>query len=249
MGQVQVKVLGISGSPRKGNSLFLLTQALDAAAGVSSGEVDCTVYSLRGKKFNPCVSCFRCGDLKGECAIRDSFQELRDLWVAADVIIYSVPVYHMGIPGQLKCFIDRLGNSLFGRYRDLFPAGVNGLPKQLKVIGSIAQGVHMCSGQEHALTDLLNHTMLMQCVPVTGDMWESYIGAGGWTSDDIECDALARQSERGHADAAILVKAARDLGKRATEIALILKWGGLQLKGKLEADPIYSPFIERIQRQ
>ncbi|HCW50700.1 MAG TPA: hypothetical protein DGR79_01335 [Clostridiales bacterium] len=241
-----VRVLGISGSPRKGNSQFLLEEALGAARAVSPGKVECTSYSLRGKKFAPCVSCFRCGDQGGECVLKDDFQELRDLWVAADVVIYSVPVYHMGVPGQLKCFLDRLGNSLFGRYRNLFPAGVDTLPKLLKVVGAIAQGVHLSSGQEHTLTDLICHALILQCIPVTGDMWQSYIGAGGWTSNDIARDALARQAEAGEADAAALVKAARDVGRRATEIALVLQEGGRLLKDTLRADPAYLPFLERL---
>lgn len=240
-----IKVLGISGSPRKGNSQFLLDEALRSARAVSP-EVDCTAYSLRGKKFGPCLSCFRCGELRGECVVKDDFQELRDLWVAADVVIYSLPVYHMGIPGQLKCFLDRLGNSLFGRYRHLFPPGVDGLPKLLKVVGCIAQGVHLCSGQEHTITDIINHALILQCVPVTGDMWQSYIGAAGWTSNDIARDALSRQAADGQADASLLVKAARDVGRRATEFALLLREGGRGLKEILRRDPAYLPFLERL---
>ncbi len=240
------RILGISGSPRKGNSQFLLEQALQAARGVSPGNVECTLYSLRGKKFAPCVSCFRCGDLGGECVVKDDFQELRDLWVAADVVIYSVPVYHMGVPGQLKCFLDRLGNSLFGRYRHLFPPGVDSLPKMLKVVGAIAQGVHLCSGQEHAIADLINHALILQCIPVTGDMWQSYIGAAGWTSNDIARDALARQAVAGQTDAAILVRAARDVGRRAMEVALVLREGGRHLRDTLREDPAYLPFLERL---
>lgn len=52
----------------------------------------------------------------------------------------------------------------------------------LGICGSpIAQGMHLSSGQEHALTDLINHALVMQSIPVTGDIWESYIGAAGRT--------------------------------------------------------------------
>src|SRR5659263_212162 len=97
----KLKVLGICGSPRKGNSEFLLEKAMEAATSVKLDIVECTTYSIRGKKFSPCVACGRCVALDGECIIKDDFQELRDLWVQADVIIYSVPIYHMGMPGQL----------------------------------------------------------------------------------------------------------------------------------------------------
>lgn len=240
----ELMVLGISGSPRNGNSQFLLEQAMDAAEQVNPDSVRCVEHSLRAKKIGPCLGCKRCSQLKGECTFKDDFQTLRDLWLQADVVIYSVPVYHMGIPGQLKCFIDRLGNSLFPRYRHLFNASV--LPKQLKTIGVIVQGMHLSAGQEHTATQLINHALIMQCIPVTGDMWESYIGAAGWTSNDGDRQAMERQAAAGNYDASILVKSARDVGRRAVEMALLLRAGGLARLAELSKDPIYLPFVERL---
>lgn len=239
----QLMVLGICGSPRFGNSEFLLKEALKAAEEVDPS-VKCLSYSIRAKKMGPCLGCGRCGDLGGECVFRDDFQTLRDLWLQADVVIYSVPVYHMGIPGQLKCFIDRLGNSMFARYRPLFTE--DKLPKLLKVVGGIAQGIHMCSGQEHTLTDLINHALLMGCVPVTGDMWESYIGGGGWTSNDVDRHALEKQVGEGQMDASIAVKSSRAVARRAVELAMILRAGGQLIGGRLAKDPVYQPFVEKI---
>ncbi len=241
-----LSVLGISGSPRKGNSEFLLEAALAAAKEIDPEEINIDQYSFRGKKFGPCISCFRCGDSGGDCILKDDFSELRDLWVKADVVIYSVPVYHMSIPGQLKCFIDRLGNSLFARYSRLFPEGKESLPKLMKVVGSIAQGVHLFSGQEHTLTDLVNHALLMQCIPVGGDMWESYIGAGGWTSNDIDRQALRNQVDDNLFDAKVGLKAAQDVGRRAVIQAQLIKAGGLALRDQLATDPAYKPFLARI---
>lgn len=242
----QINVLGISGSPRQGNSSFLLTKALAAAQAVAPEQVEIKEYSLRAKKVGPCLSCFRCSQLDGECCLKDDFQELRDLWLAADVVLYSVPVYHMGIPGQLKCFIDRLGNSMFAIYQGLFNPGEEKLPRLLKVIGGIAQGAHIFSGQEHALTQIINHAMLMQSIPVTGDMWQSYIGAGGWTSNDIDRKALSKQAEAKQTAALLAVKAAEDVGKRAVETALILRSGALAHKQELSKDPTYKPLLDRL---
>lgn len=242
----QLNILGICGSPRKGNSEFLMNKALEAACEAASGISKCTSYSVRGKKFSPCVACGKCGENGGECIIKDDFQELRNMWLAADVIIYSVPIYHMGIPGQLKCFIDRLGNSTFGRYSSLYDPGMEKLPKLMKVIGSIAQGMHMCSGQEHTITDLINHALLMQCIPVTGDMWQSYIGGGGWTSNNADRDAIESQAANDEYDAIVALQSAQDLGKRAVEIAMILREGVRARKEALKEDPSYKPFIAGI---
>ncbi len=241
-----IKVLGICGSPRKGNSQYLLEKALEAARQAAPEEVTTELYSLRGKKFAPCIGCSRCGEKQGECVFQDDFQELREKWLEADAIIYSVPVYHMGIPAQLKAFIDRLGNSLFGRFAGLFE-GEASLPKNLKVVGAIAQGAHLFSGQEHAITDLINHALVMGCVPVTGDMWEAYIGAAAWTYNEAGRNVLESRGNDGSLDMRVALRGAATLGRRAAELALLLKAGGRVLRGRLEGDPLYRPFLDRLQ--
>jgi multimeric flavodoxin WrbA len=175
----------------------------------------------------------------GDCTIEDDFQELRDKWVAADAVIYSVPVYHMGIPGQLKCFIDRLGNSLLSFY-----GGV--LSRNLKTVGVVVQGSHIFAGQEQVMTALLNHAVLMSCVPVAGDLWQSYLGAAGWTRDQSHKDSLRRLYDEGEADAEIAVIAADGLGKRVVQMALVIKSGGLIHREMLEEDGSYTVFLSRL---
>lgn len=240
-----IKVLGINGSPRKGNSLFLLEKAMEEAAQVDTG-VDTSIYSFTGKKMAGCISCFKCGDKQGECIIRDDFQELREMWIEADAIIYSVPVYHMGMPAQVKAFIDRLGNSTFGRYQHLFTEEAK-LPKSLKVIGAIAQGAHIFSGQEHTITDIINHAIIMQCIPVAGDMWEAYIGVGGWTYNDNSRKALRERESEADLDLQVAIRASRNLGRRAVELGLILQAGGLAEQERFKDQPIYRPFLERVK--
>ncbi|GFN24266.1 flavodoxin family protein [Thermanaeromonas sp. C210] len=241
-----IKVLGICGSPRKGNSQYLLEKALEAAQQVAPGEVATELYSIRGKKFAPCIGCSRCGEKQGECIFQDDFQELREKWLEADAIIYSVPVYHMGIPAQLKAFIDRLGNSLFGRYAGLFE-GEATLPKSMKVVGAIAQGCHLFSGQEHTITDLINHALVMGCVPVTGDMWEAYIGAAAWTYNEGGRNVLESKENAGSLDMRVALRGAATIGRRAAELAMIIKAGGQALSERLKQDPIYRPFLDRLQ--
>ena len=235
----KVRLLGINGSSRlRGNSQFLLEQALDEVRMVASAYVDCEVYGIATKSIAPCDSCYTCGK-RGDCRIQDDFQELRDKWVNADAVIYSVPVYHMTIPGKLRCFIDRLGNSVWAREGDRFG-------KSLKVIGAIAQGSHIFSGQEHAITDLVNHALLMGCVPISGDPWESYIGASGWTRNSGDKNALQKLYEEGDYDAQAAVRAARSLGRRVVQLALLIKTGGEHHRAMLEQDGGYSQFLKRL---
>lgn len=233
-----IKVLGICGSPRRwGNSEFLLDHALAGAKEASPHEVEVEKYCIVGKKFAPCLSCFRCVDLKGECVQKDSFQELRDKWVAADVVIYSIPVYHMTIPGQLRCFIDRLGNSQYC-YHNM------AVPRRLRIIGAVAQGIHIFSGQEHAITDIINHAMLMGCLPATGDQWECYIGAGGWTFNETDKDAIKKHYEQGDLDAQVSVRAATSVGRRCAELALLLLEGA-KARPEIISQSVYFPLAER----
>jgi multimeric flavodoxin WrbA len=239
MSSERIRLAAICGSPRKGgNSAFLLEQAVRAAEESLGDRVDTTSYSLAGKSFAPCDACNRCAKL-GDCRIEDDFQELRDLWMGADAVIYSVPVYHYYIPGQLKCFIDRLGNSA-----DSYRGGR--ILKSLKVIGAIAQGGHLFSGQEHAIAELVHHALSMGCVPMSGDCWESYVGAGGWTRASGRRDSLKRLYAAGEEDARVAVHAAATLGRRVAQVALLLKAGGSHHRQLLEADGGYEDFLERL---
>ena len=99
-----IRVLGFCASPRVGNSLFLLNQALEAVkarAAELGEEVEIDTCTIRAKKLAGCVMCQGCMQ-DGICRIKDDFGELQEKWLKADVIIYSVPVYHMGVPAQLK---------------------------------------------------------------------------------------------------------------------------------------------------
>jgi len=235
----QVKLLGINGSARpKGNSQFLLEQALEEVVAVASEYVEVETCQIGTKEIAPCDACYTCTK-RGECHIQDDFQGLRDRWAEADAIIYSIPVYHMTIPGKLRCFIDRLGQSLWAWYG-------GGVSKSLKVVGSITQGSHIFSGQEHAITDLMNHAMVMGCVPFSGDLWESYIGASGWTRRSTAKDAIRNLYEQEDFDAQVAVKAARSLGRRVVQLALLIKTGGEHHREMLERDGGYRQFLGRL---
>jgi len=238
---IKVKILGISGSPRKGgNTEFSLKIALEGAKEFDPEAVEIEMYSIAGKKFLPCVACFACSKI-GYCtrSQEDDFNELKNKWLEADGVIIAVPVYHMGIPAQLKAFLDRLGNSLWGRYK----MGA----KYMKVYGAIAQGVHIFSGQEHTVTDLINHALIMGCVVTAGDLWESYIGGCGWTENKLDKNAFEKLLKTKSFDAEVAVKAYKKLGRRVAQLAIILKAGALQYLDHLKEDPVLKPFIERLE--
>ena len=222
---MKLNVLGISASPRgKANSYYLLTQALEALS-QSEPDTEIAVYDFKSKTFGGCIHCYGCRKKghEGQCIIKDDYQDLAELWTKADAIIYSVPVYHMSIPGQLKCFIDRLGQS--GITKSLPSQSQVGFTKPLKPIGIISQGMHIFSGQEHAITELVNHALLMGCLPIAGNLWQGYLGASGWTECRAERKALAQLNEEGTISAQAAVSAAKTLGHNVLTLAKVIRAG------------------------
>jgi multimeric flavodoxin WrbA len=99
-----MKVLGISGSPRKeGNTEILVKKALDVAE-VNGAEVE--FIGLAGKDIKGCIACPDCG--KGEkCVIDDDIQAIYPKMEGADAIILGTPIYFGQMTAQTKTLMDR----------------------------------------------------------------------------------------------------------------------------------------------
>jgi len=99
-----MKVIGISGSPRKnGNTGILVRKALE---GAEAKGATTTYVSLAGKEIKGCIACPDCGK-KGRCIIDDDMQEIYPLLVEADAIVLGSPVYFGNFASQTKALIDR----------------------------------------------------------------------------------------------------------------------------------------------
>jgi len=160
----KLTILGISASPRKGgNSEYLLDKALSATHAFDKADIHVERATLAGTRMSPCIGCYGCIDTKGECVIHDGFQALRNAWLRADAVLYIIPVFAMSIPGQLKCFFDRLVNSL------VFHKDIS--RKKLKVVGTIAQGMHFAAGQEGVIREIANLSILLGCLPLAGESY------------------------------------------------------------------------------
>lgn len=236
----RVKVLGVSGSIRhRGNSEFLLARALEAAKSVAPDLVETEIVTTSGLVINPCIHCLACVDHRS-CIIRDDFDHLFSKWLEADAVIYSIPVFHLGIPAHFKAFLDRLGQTLFAKYADR-------PPKLLKVIGVIAQGTDLGGGGELTAMQIIAHALVMGCIPVAGDPPESYVGAIGWTKRSPLPDAFERMLKKGDFDAESTVKAAESLGRRVAYTALIVKNGARAVADILKKDPWYTLYVSRLE--
>jgi len=234
----KIRVLGISASPRKhGNSHYLLELALEGARNFAPEYVETELYSCAGKLYKPCDACDLCHTKYGYCKVEDDdFAELRDKWIPADAILYSIPVYHMGIPANFKAFLDRLGQSVVEGFTE----------KDLKVMGTIAQGSGMATGQESVLSQMLNHVVMMSCIPVGSDWPAAYIGSAGWNRLINDPKGIKELYLNGDEAAKIVVDSVKVLARNLVNLAMIIKAGGLARQKELQEGGGYEIFLRRI---
>ena len=99
-----MRVLGISGTPRKGgNSEILLDAALEPFV---EANWNVTRILLSEKKISPCMGCETCIE-KSCCHISDDMNELYEAFRSCDAVIISAPAYYRNVPAQLKAVMDR----------------------------------------------------------------------------------------------------------------------------------------------
>ncbi len=99
-----MKVLGISGSPRRGgNTDLLLAEFLRGAAG-KGAEVETII--LNDLDFIACQHCDACLQ-KGKCKYEDDMQMIYGELAAADRIVLASPIHFVGLSAQMKAMIDR----------------------------------------------------------------------------------------------------------------------------------------------
>jgi multimeric flavodoxin WrbA len=99
-----LKFLGIMSSPRSGGNTDLLLD--EALKGAESGGAEVEKLVVDRLKISACKEYYGC--LRdGNCVIRDDMDGVYPRLLGADVVIVAAPIFFYGLPGQLKCLIDR----------------------------------------------------------------------------------------------------------------------------------------------
>ncbi len=96
-----MKVLGISGSPRRGQTTDRLVQEV-----LSGVECATEFISLAGKQIGPCVACLGCVR-DNVCKVEDDMAGLREKIVEADGLVIGAPNYFSMLNGLAHCFLER----------------------------------------------------------------------------------------------------------------------------------------------
>jgi multimeric flavodoxin WrbA len=143
-----VKILGISGSPRRdGNTAGMVKYCLEWAK--STGYVETEYLSLADYKLTPCIGCMKCfgymapADDEYKCYdTDDDIKVLAPKVLECDGLLIGYPVYAYGIPGLLTIFLEKLHH--FGPMSFTRHAG----SLRFKAMGIISQGGQPYGGQE-----------------------------------------------------------------------------------------------------
>jgi multimeric flavodoxin WrbA len=102
-----MKVVAINGSPHKeGNTYHALKMV---GSKLEENGIDMEIIHIGDKSIRGCIACGKCGKNQDEkCSITtDPLNEWIQKMKYADGIILASPVYYSGIPGTMKCFLDR----------------------------------------------------------------------------------------------------------------------------------------------
>lgn len=104
-----MKILVINGSPKgnASNTLKLTHAFLEGMNHVEKQDIE--FIDLMTSKLSPCTGCYGCWTkTPGTCVLKDDMQTYLPKVLAADLLIWSFPLYYFGMPSKTKMFLDRL---------------------------------------------------------------------------------------------------------------------------------------------
>ncbi len=103
-----MKILGICGSPRNGNTEWMVGRVLEAAR---SAGAETELILLKDEDIKLCTGCLECelhdDTTPGACVIKDDMDALLPKMLAADAFVFGTPVYFYMLSALLKNFMDR----------------------------------------------------------------------------------------------------------------------------------------------
>jgi multimeric flavodoxin WrbA len=170
-----MKVIGVSGSARKGGNTAQLIEAVFAP--LREAGIECELVELAAKDVRGCTACRKCFEAKDrQCHGRKDYlnEVLPKLW-EADAIVLGSPTYYADVSSEMKSLIDRAG----------YVSGANGGLLTRKVgagVVAVRRG-----GGIHVL-DSMNHLFLISQMVVVGSTYWN-LGYGrekGEVLDDAE---------------------------------------------------------------
>ena len=207
---MEIKILGVCGSPIKGgNTEVFLREALKAAE--DAGGVQTELILLAGKDIKDCRHCNWCvtKQIEGKfCAQDDDMTGIYPKILQSDGLLLASPVYFHRLSGYLACFMDRLRAFAHSKvYRGAL---------RNKVGGALSVAWFRNEGVETTLMSLLDGFVASDMIPV---------GMAGGLSTEHGLGEFDPQDKLGVLKDEYGLGKARSVGERAAEIAKLLKVG------------------------
>ena len=197
-----MKILGISASPRQGQTTYEAMSVCLKAAEDADKSIKTELIELAGLDIRPCVACGHCKNgLK--CRIKDDFASLIPALADEDIagMIIGTPVYFGSMTAQCKAFLDRC--VMFRR---------NGWVFRNRVAGVLAVGGVRNGGQELTIQAVQSACLCHDMICVSDGRETAHFGAALWSGGP---DGLANDT--------IGLETARNLGRRVAELACRLE--------------------------
>ena len=107
-----MKIVVITGSPRKNGNSFAMTDAFIKSAEALGHTV--TRFDAAFMNLGGCRACDTCYQTGKACSFDDDFNLIAPAILDADAVVYTMPTYWYSIPAQIKCVIDRIYSLVVG---------------------------------------------------------------------------------------------------------------------------------------
>lgn len=216
----KLRFVGISSSPRHGNTEIMVKEALEAAKqeALSRGyEAETVFISFKGKKIQPCLNCDACVRQKRYCVLKDDWLDMVKNLIdpMPNGLILGSPVYFFNVNSAMRAFMERCTSLVKGVWDPEFPHPVPDWSRT--AAGALTIGYDRNGGQETSLTTMLQFLLLNGFVTVSGEAHRSgYIGASGWQmgNDGAKVDAVLEDKEG--------LGFCRSLGSRVAKTGILL---------------------------
>ena len=185
------RIVGISGSPRKGgNTEQCLQEALSACSGCET-----ELIRLAGLEIAECDGCDRCkkeGTRELPCpAHDDDMTSLYGKLASADGFLFASPVYYGSVSGIMKTFMDRF----IPFYNDAESSCEVKAALRFKPAGAIAVGGGRNDGMESVLFTFHRFFLYNDMIIIgTAGTSDSASNLGGVVLSDSQPGALARDT-------------------------------------------------------
>jgi multimeric flavodoxin WrbA len=220
---MKVKIIGISGSPRNGNTHILVKESLKAAETLKDVETEFIAlrdFNIKGGCI-PCYKCYRRPDWEKLCyGYKDDLNDILRKCLTGDGFVFGSPVYWGGLTPLFKMFIDR--------FQPIFALG---RAFRNKPAGAVTVALGRAAGQEHAIAEIIREIMFQDMLPVgVQPIWPTEGMASPWGvcaqqgwPDSVP--NVVEGSKEGVKQDKVAFACAKVLGKRVAEMAKVIKAG------------------------